>query len=261
MADPEVEVKRRRVEVERRRFEGCRVLVTGGSDGIGGGIADAFTDEGATVLIADVQVPLVGRRFAEFYQCDAASPADIERCCKDAVPVDILVNNVGYQPEAPCHEHTLEDWSKCLAVNLTSYFLFAKHVLPAMLSKGSGIIINVSSVQASQSQPGIPAYAASKGGVLALTRQLAVEYASKGVRVNAVSPGTIKTPLVDRVLAARESSAEQAGQVYPIKRIGHVSEVAKCVLFLASDEASFVAGENFVVDGGIMALGSWAAVA
>merc|ERR1712232_537208 len=98
-------------------------------------------------------------------------------------------------------------------------------------------------------------------GVLSLTRQMGVEYASKGVRVNAVSPGTIKTPLVDRVFAARGSSAEEAGEVYPIRRIGNVSEVAKCVLFLASPDASFVTGENLTVDGGIMALGSWAAVA
>lgn len=244
-----------------KRFEGLRVLVTGGSDGIGGGIADAFTDEGAIVSIADIQKPVEGRRFASFFQCDAACTKDIERCCEAAAPVDILVNNVGYQPEAPCHEHSIEEWNRCIAVNLTSYFVFSKLLLPGMMSKGRGSIINISSVQASQTQPGIPAYAAAKGGVSSLTRQLSVEYASKGIRVNSVSPGTIKTPFIDRVLAARGSNAAKAGQVYPMKRIGQVSEVAKCVLFLASEEASFVSGEDFAVDGGIKGLGSWAAVA
>ncbi|CAJ1334595.1 unnamed protein product, partial [Effrenium voratum] len=110
-------------------------------------------------------------------------------------------------------------------------------------------------------QARIPAYAAVKGGVLSLTRQLAVEYAAQNIRVNSVSPGTIATPLVESILARRGSSAEKAGAAYPMKRIGKPSEVAKVVLFLASEDASFMTAENVTVDGGIMGLGGWATVA
>merc|ERR1712113_554276 len=127
------------------------------------------------------------------------------------------------------------------------------------LSKGQGNIINIASVQGSQSQAGIPGYAAVKGGVLSLTRQLAVEYAVKGIRVNSVSPGTIATQnLMDNIFERRGSSMESAGAAYPMKRIGKPNEVANLVLFLASDEASFMTAENVTVDGGIMGLGGWA---
>ena len=127
-----------------------------------------------------------------------------------------------------------------------------------MLSQRSGSIINIASVQGLASQPGIPGYAAAKGGVLSLTRQLAVEYASHGVRVNAISPGTINTPLVANVVRLRGSTLEAAGEQYPMNRVGEPYEVANAALWLASDEASFVTGQNLVVDGGIMSLGGWA---
>jgi len=171
------------------------------------------------------------------------------------------VNNVAMQPEAVCHEHSLEDWMRCLNVNLTSYFLFSKFTIPHMLEHGKGAIVNLGSVQGFQSQSAIPSYAASKGGVLSLTRQLAVEYAAQGIRVNAVSPGTINTPLVASVLQARGTTEEQAGNVYPMKRIGQPHEVAEVILFLASDQASFITAENIMVDGGIMGLGCWSEVA
>lgn len=244
----------------RRRFAGDRVLVTGGAMGIGRGIAEAFAAEGATVVVADIQEPPAGHT-VRFIRCDASNAEDIARCCQDAGPIDVLVNNVAVQPEGPCHEHTLEQWNKAIAINLTSYFLFAKHLVPHMLKAGRGAIVNIGSVQGTQSQPSIPGYAASKGGVLSLTRQLAIEYAAKGIRVNSVSPGTIGTPLVEGILRKRGTTRAQAGAVYPMKRIGETSEVAKAVLFLASDDASFVTAENLHVDGGIMGLGGWAQVA
>lgn len=244
-----------------QRHAGTRVLVTGGAQGIGRGIADAFAAEGATVIVADIQVPPAEGSPLTFLRCDAGDPGDIERCCARAGPVDVLVNNVAVQPEGPCHEHSLEDWDRAIAINLTSYFLFAKHALPGMLSKGKGVIINIASVQGSQSQPGIPAYAAAKGGVLSLTRQLGVEYAPRGIRINSVSPGTINTPFLMNSIRLRNSSVEKAGAACPMKRIGQVSEIAKVVLFLASDDASFITAENLTVDGGIMGLGGWASVA
>ena len=225
--------------------------------------------EGAEVVIADLKEPSPEERAQEtgfsgslsYHVCDAGSPTAIEAVCNAAGPVDILVNNVATQPEAPCHEHSLEDFLLAINVNLTSYFLFSKLCLPAMLAKGHGVIVNLASVQGFQSQPGIPGYAASKGGVLSLTRQLAVEYASQGIRVNAVSPGTVGTPLVERALSLRGTSEAEAGAAYPMKRIGKTREISHVILFLASDEASFITAENVTVDGGIMGLGGWASVA
>lgn len=242
------------------RFEGMRVLVTGGAMGIGNGIAEAFAAEGASVIVADITEPPNGS-VVKWIRCDASDAKDIEQCCAQSGHIDILVNNVAVQPEAACHEHPLELWNKAIATNLTSYFLFSKYLLPHMLNAGKGVIVNIASVQGLQSQPAIPGYAAAKGGVLSLTRQLGVEYASRGIRVNSVSPGTIATPLVTGILERRGSSAEMAGAVYPMKRIGRIDEIARVVLFLASDEASFIAAENFTVDGGIMGLGGWATVA
>jgi NAD(P)-dependent dehydrogenase (short-subunit alcohol dehydrogenase family) len=196
-----------------------------------------------------------------YFSCDAGVPEQVEAASKAAGPRDILINNVATQPEAPCHEHSLEDWMRALNVNLTSYFLFSKFCLPHMLKAGKGVIVNMASVQGLQSQPGIPGYAASKGGVLSLTRQLAMEYADKGIRVTAINPGTINTPLVSRILKLRGTTKAQAGAVYPMRRIGEIQEISNAVLFLASDEASFITAESLTVDGGIMGLGGWAQVA
>lgn len=185
--DAEKPAERSVVATFPKRFEGQRVLVTGGSMGIGASIARAFAEEAAQVVVADLVEP--ENLSCTFFKCDCAVPEQFERCCKEAGPVDILINNVCVQLEAPCHEHSLEDWNKTLSIGLTSYFLFSKYVLPHMMQSKKGVIINIASVQGSQSQPRIPAYAAVKGGVLSLTRQLAVEYAAMGIRVNSVSPG------------------------------------------------------------------------
>ena len=247
-------------KVHSQRFQGRRVLVTGGSMGIGESVASAFADEGAEVLIVDLVTPKERIANSSFLRCDCSIPEEIEQCCKAAGAVDILINNVCVQLEAPCHEHSLEDWNKTLAVGLTSYFLFSKHLLPHMLREGRGAIINMASVQGAQSQPRVPAYAAVKGGVLSLTRQLGVEYAAKGIRVNSVSPGSIDTPLMQSNLKRAGSSDDQIAAEYPMKRIGQPCEVANLVLFLASDEASFITAQDITVDGGITSLGRWAKV-
>ena len=260
--------------------DGAVVVVTGGANGIGAGVCRAFVRAGArAVWCADVDERAGAALRAElgerlfFRRCDAADPTDIDAFCAAAAAahdgrVDVLVNNVGVQDDdgTPAHELSLDVWRRVIAVNLTSYFLFAKHCLPHLL-RARGVIINMASVQGRQSQPGIPAYAASKGGVLSLTRQLAVDYAPRGVRVVSVSPGTIRTPLVERLLRSRggryggRAALAIAGRVYPVGRIGEVDEVAEACVFLASRRASFITGEDIAVDGGILAKGGWAEVA
>eukprot|EP00929_Paragymnodinium_shiwhaense_P091780 TRINITY_DN51684_c0_g1_i2.p1 TRINITY_DN51684_c0_g1~~TRINITY_DN51684_c0_g1_i2.p1 ORF type:complete len:295 (-),score=40.35 TRINITY_DN51684_c0_g1_i2:113-997(-) len=248
-------------EALQKRFQGARVLVTGGAAGIGRSIVDAFASEGAHVVAVDVSTLPSGTN-AKFIHCDCSQQKEIEAACKSCIAdggIDILVNNVGMQlPEIPCHESAIDGWDKTIAVNLTSYYLFSKYLLPGMVANGKGIIINICSVQGLQSQGGIPAYAASKGGVLSLTRQLSIDYAAKGVRVNAINPGTIDTELVKGCVERGEESYESLASGYPMKRIGQPVEIAKVALFLASDDASFMTGENVTVDGGIMALGGWA---
>ena len=191
--------------------------------GIGSATAKLLAAEGATVYVADVVPPL--DETLVHLPCDCASSSEIAAACLRVPDCNVLVNNVAVQPEAACHEHPLDAWERTLAVNLTSYFLFTKHLLPHMLRNRAGAIVNVASVQGLASQPGIPGYAAAKGGVLSLTRQLAVEYAASGVRVNAISPGTIATPLVEGVLRTRGSSVAEAGRAYPMQRIGQPEEV------------------------------------
>jgi NAD(P)-dependent dehydrogenase (short-subunit alcohol dehydrogenase family) len=179
--------------------------------------------------------------------------------------LDVIFNNVGIQPaESYCTaEDTPEEvWDRIMDVNVKSHFLMAKYGIPHIRKRGGGAIINNASVQGLQSMKGVPPYAASKGAVLSLTRQLAVEYAHEGIRVLAICPGTIDTPLVRVALGRDPSTYEEnlarAAQAHPLGRIGTPDEIANVVLFLASDAASFMTGEYVCVDGGMMAKGAWA---
>ena len=153
-------------------------------------------------------------------------------------------------------------WDRILDVNLKSAFFMTKYAVPYMKTQGGGVIINTASVQGLQSAMAVSAYAASKGGILSLTRQLALEYAADNIRVLAVSPGTIDTPLVDQALESigGDEQTLRAGmaRAHPLGRIGRPEEIAQVVLFLASDKSSFMTGENVCVDGGMMARGAWA---
>ena len=252
---------------EKKVFQGQRVLITGGSDGIGADTAQLFLKLGAEVFIVDIKPPLHSDHGGglHYVECDAGDPQQVAAAAAvvgAAGGCDVLVNNVAIQPEAPCHLMSLDVWNRSLAVNLTSYFLFSQACIAQMLAhKRGGAIVNLASVQGSQSQPGIPSYAASKGAILALTRQLAVEYGSHGIRVNSVSPGTTATPLIKTILAMRGTTEEQAGKSTCLGRIGQPEEIAQAIAFLASKEANFITGENLTVDGGVMAIGNWANVA
>jgi len=230
------------------------------------------------VTIADVDATAGRRTLAQIKQAGGRGllvVGDVSRArvCQRVVAqtaqrfggLDVLFNNVGIQPaESYCRiEDTPEPlWDRILAVNLKSYYLMARYALPELRKRGGGVVINNASVQGLQSQRGVPAYAASKGGVLSLTRQLAIDYAAEHIRVVAICPGTIDTELV-RAAAAREpdgleSALARFGQQHPIGRIGTGQDVANLVTFLASDRAAFITGEYVCIDGGYMALGAWA---
>jgi NAD(P)-dependent dehydrogenase (short-subunit alcohol dehydrogenase family) len=255
--------------------DGKVVIITGGALGIGRACAIEFAREGANVCIADVNAE-AGQSALEalgapghLVVADVGVASECQRVVRETVErfggVDVLFNNVGIQPQDSYQnvEGTTEEmWDRILDVNLKSYFLMSKYAIPAIRQRGGGAIINTASVQGLQSQRGVPAYAASKGGVLSLTRQMALDYASENIRVLAVCPGTIDTEMV-RASAAREPGGVQAaleryGRTHPIGRIGTGQDIANVVAFLASDKASFMTGEYVCVDGGYMALGAWA---
>ena len=259
-------------------FEGKVIVVTGGALGIGRACAIEFAREGARVTIADIN-DAAGRSTIEAIEAfggqghlviaDVARASECQRVVRETVDrfagLDVLFNNVGIQPLTSyqrLEDNTEEMWDRILDVNLKSYFLMSKYALPEIRRRGGGAIINTASVQGLQSQRGVPAYAASKGGILSLTRQMALDYAAEGIRVLAVCPGSIDTDMV-RAAAAREPDGLEAalarfGRTHPIGRIGTGQDIANVVLFLASDKATFMTGEYVCVDGGYMALGAWA---
>ena len=255
-------------------FEGKAVIVTGGAKGIGGGIVRAFAAEGANVLCADIDDD-AGAAIAttsdniRYVHADVTT-ADVCRSLVETATeswggVDILCNNVGIQPTSsylPAHEMSEEQWDRIIDVNLKSRFLMVKYCVPAMKARGGGVIINTASVQGLQSAKGISAYAASKGGDLSLVRQLALDYAEDNIRVVAVNPGTIETPLlqeaIDSIGGDEDEIRTDMASRHAVNRLGSPEDIANAVLFLASDRASFITGEFVNVDGGLMARGAWA---
>ncbi|HEX2032551.1 MAG TPA: glucose 1-dehydrogenase [Chloroflexota bacterium] len=259
-------------------FDGKVVIVTGGALGMGRATALEFARQGAAVTIADVdegagqeavrQLEAAGGR-GRLVAGDVSQSPVCRRVVEETVAsfggIDVLFNNVGIQPQdsyLTVEETPEEVWDRILDVNLKSYFLMAKYAIPEIRKRGGGVIINNASVQGLQSMKGVPAYAASKGGVLSFTRQLAVEYAAEQIRVLAICPGTIDTEMV-RASAAREPEGVEAaliryGKGHPLGRIGTGQDIANVVTFLAGDKASFMTGEYVCVDGGYMALGAWA---
>ena len=249
-------------------------IVTGGAWGIGRAISLAFAGAGARVVVADVKeergeataatVRETGGE-AIFVHCDVASEdgvaAMVARTIETFGGVDALVANAGIPgTNHPAHELPLEVWERVIAVNLRGPFLCAKHTLPHLIASGRGAIVNIASTFGMIGAHGSPVYAASKGGVIALTWQLAVDYGSYGVRVNAISPGYTDTDMDDRrtrmtpeAAATNLAAREAAAALQPLGRQADPAEVARVAVFLASDAASFMTGAVVPVDGGCTA--------
>jgi NAD(P)-dependent dehydrogenase (short-subunit alcohol dehydrogenase family) len=250
------------------RLAGKICLITGAGSGIGRSSALLFAKEGAKVAVADLDIRSAEGTVGEIAAAGgeaAAFPVDVTRAadCEalaDAVAgryerIDVLFNNAGIAGVGTVHETSLELWEKVMAVNVRGVFLVSKYVVPRMIAQGSGSIINMSSCIAEIGLADRASYAASKGAVLALSRQMQADYARNGIRVNALLPGTIHTPFVDRYLAEQYADPE-AGLANIRKRqltgeLGTPEEVAQAALFLASDESSFVLGSALFVDGGV----------
>jgi NAD(P)-dependent dehydrogenase (short-subunit alcohol dehydrogenase family) len=250
------------------RVDGKVAIVTGAASGIGRATAVALAHEGARVALADIDEPGGSEASEEirqangvaiFQRTDVGSTDDVRDLVQAAVGrfgrLDILVNNAGVAIGGSVTESSEEDWNAVLNVNLTSMWRGMHFAIPEMLENGGGSIVNTSSVQGSVGFAGWAGYAASKGGIDALTRQVAVDYAPQNIRVNAVIPGTILTPMNERIVRESPNGAEiEAGwlAMHPVNRLGKPEEVANAIVWLASDEASFVTGETLRVDGGMI---------
>jgi NAD(P)-dependent dehydrogenase (short-subunit alcohol dehydrogenase family) len=247
-------------------MQGRIALVTGASSGIGRATALAFAARGARVVASDLAVAggeetvsIIRDRggHAIFVRADVSIPFEVQALLNRAEEVyglvDYAFNNAGIEgATAPTAECTEENWDRVLGINLKGVWLCMKHELGQMLRKGSGAIVNCSSVAGLVGFAGIPAYAASKHGLLGLTRTAALEYAARGIRINAVCPGVIETPMIDRFVGgAPEARAAMVG-MEPIGRLGRPEEVAEAVLWLCDDSASFVTGIAMPVDGGFI---------
>jgi NAD(P)-dependent dehydrogenase (short-subunit alcohol dehydrogenase family) len=244
-----------------RGLEGKGVLISGGSSGIGAAAARRFLEEGSRVVIGGLDAEQVDRVVGDLatrgeisgLACDVARTEEAERLVQAADEtlrgVDVLLNNAGIAWKEPFLDIDAANWDRILDVNLRGMYLVAQGVARRMAERGHGVIVNMASTNALGGEADFAHYNASKGGVLQLTRTMAVELGPKGIRVNCLCPGFIDTPLNEGLASADEAGA-YARERIPLGRAGSADEVAAAYAFLASDESSFVHGEALVIDGG-----------
>ncbi len=251
------------------RLDNRTAIVTGAAKGIGYGIANRFLEAGARVALFDIDEPALCRSASALGAAgqvlpvpgDVANEDDVvravERTMSEFGSIDALVNNAGIEIAGRIPDYSSEDWDRQIGVNLKGAFLFAKHVIRQMSGRGAAIV-NISSVHAFVSYPGNAAYDASKAGMLALTRTLALDHGAERIRVNAICPGYIDTPMMDDWLATLADPGAEMRKVvacHPAGRIGTPRDIAEAALFLASDAAGFISGATLVVDGGMTLAG------
>lgn len=248
------------------RLENKVAVVTGGGQGIGRGVVKVFAEEGAKVVIADIDAEagestmqnFKGQHLdVRFYQTDVSNEEDVKNLIDYTIgefgQLDILVNNAAINIRKAVHETTLEEWNNLMGINLTGPFLCSKHAIPEMQKQDTSSIINMVSWHAETTITRLAAYASAKGGLTALTRQMALDYGQHQIRVNAVGPSSVDTPLLQKTFASLENpekSFEDSLAFNPMGRVGTVDDIAKACLFLASDDSTYVSGQTILVDGG-----------
>ncbi len=251
------------------KLEGKVALITGGSLGLGKATAHLFAQEGANVVITGrTEKTLVEKvekaKEAGHEISHIVSDVSIESDCREAVDftldkygkIDILINNAGILGVGRTHETEIDFWDKIFAINVRGTYLMSKFTIPHMLENGGGCIVNNSSVLGLKALPGVAAYNSTKGAITQLTRSMALDYAKDGIRVNAICPGTIETPMVDGLLDGmpdRDAAEELFKSFHPMGRFGTPEEIAHAVLFLCDDSIGFMTGTMLSVDGGWVA--------
>lgn len=248
--------------VNYNEFKNKTVIITGAAKGIGAACASRFREAGTKVALLDIMPDLTGQKQEDstnwFYQqCDVSDEAQVRQAMENILRrfgrIDMLINNAGIQRYGSVTETSVADWDLVMNVNLKSMFLCSKYAIPHMQNQGSGVVINVSSVQAFVSQRSVSAYTTAKTAILGLTRSIAVDY-SPVIRCLAVCPGTIDTPMLRETIALSPDPVEvmqECVEMHLSKRIGTADEVAGLVLFLCSGQAAFMTGQSIRIDGGL----------
>lgn len=248
-------------------FKNKVVIITGASTGIGRATALKFAENGAKLSLADIQ-DVEGQKLVEeirnkgndciFIQCDVSKSEDVKQMVETTVQhfgqLDIAYNNAGIEGEMGfIAEGSEENFDRVIGINLKGVWACMKYQIPEMLKQQKGVIVNCSSIAGVIGSQGLPVYVASKHGVIGLTKNAALEYAKQGIRVNAVCPAGVHTPMLDRIVKSSPGLGDQLSAMHPIGRIAKPEEIADAVLYLCSDSASFVTGHEMLIDGGYTA--------
>ena len=242
-------------------------LITGAAAGIGRATSILFSQEGASVVAVDIDSDGLDALVAEITSsggqakamvADVSRSSDVDAAVSSAIAsfgrIDILFNNAGLVPSGKLHETTESDWDKSMAVGVKSVYLFSRQVVPFLQKQGGGTILNMSSAIVLRSLPNRAAYAAAKGAILAMTRSMALDYVKDNIRVNCICPGTVDTPSLRERLKAQggtEDARKHFESRQPMGRLGTAEEIAAAALYLVSDDASFITGSAFSIDGGL----------